>query len=273
LPTLAIAGIVLCLASSAVLRAQCPSAPQDHLIHNANRPTVADPADITQQGVVELEYGWERDWLPGAARGHGFSGLLKFAATCNLEVRWGTDPFLSMGGERGIGDNWLGGQYRFHHQSKRTPTLAAGYMVKIPSASLAKNLGSGRVDHEFKLLASKDVHGLHFDFNAAMLLIGRPLGSGFDRYSEITLAFSRPIHGKLGVTGAIYGDTRLNRATPGFASNLWALTYTITPRLIIDSGIDVAVTPNAPFRKRFFTGFVYSLGEVYPRIRRRIKTP
>ena len=269
---LGFAGLVLCLSLPIGLRAQCPSAPRDHLTHNANRPTVADPADITEQGVLELEFGWERDWLPGASRGHSFSGLLKFAAGCNLEIRWGSDPFVSMGGERGFGDNWLGAQYRFRHQTAHVPALAASYMVKLPSASFTKQLGSGRVDHEFKLLASKDVRSLHFDFNASVLLIGRPLANGFDHNSEINLAFSRSLKGKLGVTGEIYGDTRLNRGTPAFVSNLWALTYTITPRLIIDSGIDVALTPDAPFRKRFVVGFVYSIAEVYPQLRRQLKS-
>lgn len=32
----------------------------DSIAANPNRPTVANPADITQYGVVELEYGWDR---------------------------------------------------------------------------------------------------------------------------------------------------------------------------------------------------------------------
>ncbi len=30
----------------------------DSMAANPNRPTVANPADITQYGVLELEYGW-----------------------------------------------------------------------------------------------------------------------------------------------------------------------------------------------------------------------
>jgi hypothetical protein len=63
----------------------------------------------------------------------------------------------------------------------------------------------------------------------------------------------------------------LDRAVPGFVSTLWALTYTITPRLVVDAGMDVALTPDAPFRKHLVLSFVYSLAELYPRIRRRLK--
>src|SRR5437899_11984301 len=34
----------------------------DSIAANPNRPTVANPADITQYGVLELEYGWDRQW-------------------------------------------------------------------------------------------------------------------------------------------------------------------------------------------------------------------
>ena len=73
------------------------------------------------------------------------------------------------------------------------------------------------------------------------------------------------------MTGELYGDTRLPSAVPGFVSTLWALTYTVTPRLVVDAGMDVALTPDAPFRKRLVVGLVYSLAELYPHIRQQLK--
>jgi hypothetical protein len=34
----------------------------DSLAANPNRPTVSNPAHVTQYGVLELEYGWDRLW-------------------------------------------------------------------------------------------------------------------------------------------------------------------------------------------------------------------
>jgi hypothetical protein len=264
-------GLVACLFSAANLGAQCPSTPRGGITANPNRPTVADPADVGQLGVLELEYGWERVWRGGAIHGNSFGALVKFAALCNLEIRWSPDTLDTEGGQRGLGDNRIGAQYRFRRQTARLPALAASYAVTIPTASVRKGLGSGRVDHQFKFLASKDVLGTHFDFNASALLIGRPSGRGFDRNAEIDLSSSHPLLGKLGLTGEIYGDTRLNGEAPGFASTLWALTYGITPRLVVDAGVDVALTPDAPHHKRFVMGFVYSLGELYRRLRRHTR--
>jgi len=103
---------------------------------------------------------------------------------------------------------------------------------------------------------------VHFDFNASYFLIGRSASSGFDSLWQMNLAFSRAIYGNLGFTGEFYGDTRLNAQNPAFASNLWALTYNILPRLVVDGGIDVGLTHGAP-QKRFFAGVTYSITNIY----------
>jgi outer membrane putative beta-barrel porin/alpha-amylase len=242
----------------------------DSIVANPNRPTVADPADITQYGVLELEYGWDHVTPGGNVRQTSFGGLLKFGLLCDIELRWTTTSFLSQtdasGTQRGIGDNWLGPQIRFYRQTKHVPSLAFSYAVKIPSAS--DSLGSGRADHAFTFLASKDIAHFHFDFNASQFLIGRPNTTGFDNNQQLNLAFSHMVRGNLLFTGEFYGDTRLNQATPGFASSLWALTYAVTPRLVIDAGFEAGITSGGPHRHAF-VGATYSISNLYPGWRRR----
>jgi hypothetical protein len=238
---------------------------------NPNRPTVANPADITQYGVLELEYGWDRLWPGVGVQQTSVGGLLKFGMLCDVELRWNTTSFLSQtdasGTHRSFGDNWLGPQIRVYRQTKRAPTLAFGYAIKIPSASTKDGLGTGHVDHTFTFLASKDIAQFHFDFNFTQFLIGRPNTSGFDKNQQLNLAFSHVIRGKLQVTGEFYGDTRLNQTTPGFASSLWALTYTVVPRLVIDSGFEAGLTSGGPHRHAF-VGATYSIANLYPGWRR-----
>jgi hypothetical protein len=141
-----LAVLAACLCSPLNLRGQCASAPHGEIRANPNRPTVADPADITEFGVLEVEYGWSHAWQGGGNRSNDFGALVKFAVLCGVEIRWGPDTVISQGGRRGFGDNWLGAQYRFHHQTRRVPSLAVSYSFKIPTASAARGLGSGRVD-------------------------------------------------------------------------------------------------------------------------------
>lgn len=242
------------------------------IIANPNRPTVASPADISQYGVLELEYGGDRTWPEKGVHQNSLGGLLKFGLLCDVELRWTTTSFLSQteagGTRRGFGDNWLGPQVRVYRQTKRVPSLAFGYAVKIPSASTDDGLGTGRVDHSVTLLASKDIATVHFDFNATHSWIGREAASGFDQNDQLNLAFSRPVRGGLGFTGEFYGDTQLSRNTPRFVSSLWALTYTINPRFVIDGGFEGGLTSGGPHR-HVFAGLTYSIGNFYPGWRRR----
>ena len=263
--------IMVSLAASSLVMAQWMGKQTgcypDAIVANPNRPTVANPADITQYGVLELEYGWDTAWPQGMANQNSLGGLLKFGLLCDVELRWNTTSFLSQedanGTHSGVGDNWIGPQVRIYKQTRRVPTLSFGYAIKFPSASQKNGLGTGRVDHSFTFLASKDIAGLHFDFNVTHFLIGRENLNGFDRNYQLNLAFSHPLHGRLQFTGEFYGDTQLERTTPAFISSLWALTYTVTPRLVADGGFEAGLTSGGPHR-HVFVGATYSIGELYP---------
>jgi len=237
----------------------------DKMVANPNRPTVANPADITQYGVLELEYGADHFWPEGGIEQTSFGGLLKFGLLCDIELRWTTTSYFSQtdnsGKHRTFGDNWFGFQARVYKQTAHVPTLSFGYALKTPTASTVDGLGSGHVDHAFTFLASKDIAKIHFDFNITHFLVGRDV-PGFGSNDQLNLAFSRVIRGNLQFTGEFYGDTTLDRSTPGFASSLWALTYTITPRLVIDGGFEGGLTSGGPHR-HVFTGLTYSIANFY----------
>jgi hypothetical protein len=265
------ASLVACFLLCKSGTAQCPGQPTSGIVANPNRPTVADPADITQYGVLEVEYGYDHVMGLQRERENNLAGLFKFAATCNLEIRWDTSTFLrqTINGETqtGFGDNALGFEYRFHRQSKLIPTLSIGYSLKFPSASVAKGLGTGKYDHEIRFYASKDILGTHFDFNTAYIFQGRPSAGGTDQFTQMNLAFSHPIYKKLLFTGEFYGNMFFNNSDPAFADGLWAFTYAITPRLVVDAGIDHALNSAAPFHRRYFVGVTYSIADVYRALR------
>jgi hypothetical protein len=84
----------------------------------------------------------------------------------------------------------------------------------------------------------------------------------------MALAFSHALYKRLQFAGEFYGQTRLNNATPGFASSLWALTYTVSPRLVVDGGFEAGLTSGGPNRHAF-GGITYSIANLYPGWRRR----
>jgi hypothetical protein len=147
------------------------------------------------------------------------------------------------------------------------PSLALGYAAKIYSASTEHGLGTGRVDHSFTLGASENIANFTFDFNFSYFLVGQPTTSGFDKNEQLALAFSHSIHGGLQFAGEFYGQTELNQNTGAFASSLWALTYTVIPRLVLDGGVEAGLTSGGP-RRRVFVGFTYSITNIYRAWRR-----
>ena len=242
---------------------------------NPNRPTVSNPAHVTQYGVLELEYGWDRFWPEQDIRQTSLGGLLKFGLLCDIELRWNTTSFLSQtdagGTHQTFGDNWLGTEIRFHRQTRRLPTMAVSYALKIPSAKTDSGLGSGHVDHSITFGASANISHFNLDFNFTQFLIGRPTAPGFDQNQQLALACSHSIRGGLQLAGELYGQTRLNE-TSAFASSLWALTYTVVPRLVIDGGFEVGLTPGGPHRHAFI-GATYSIANLYRALRKRSTSP
>src|SRR6476646_9976900 len=80
--------LVLFLSTATPLQAQWMSAQtgcySDSIVANPNRPTVANPADITQYGVLELEYGFDRLWSENSVEETSIGGLLKFGMLCDI---------------------------------------------------------------------------------------------------------------------------------------------------------------------------------------------
>ncbi len=58
------------------------------------------------------------------------------------------------------------------------------------------------------------------------------------------------------------GVTRSNAATPGFVQHLWAVSYTLEPRLVLDSAVQFGLTGNVP-RIAYLGGLIYSIADLY----------
>ncbi|HKF50232.1 MAG TPA: hypothetical protein VKB38_22920 [Terracidiphilus sp.] len=237
----------------------------DHIEATPNRPTVSNTAHVTQYGVLEVEYGWDRQWPSYGLRQTSTGGMLKFGMLCDIELAWVNTSFISQvdssGTFRTPGDNAFGTQIRFHKQDHVVPSMSFAWGIKVPTASTHDGIGSGLVDTQYTFGASEDIHDFTFDFNATRTFAGKP-GGGFDTNQEFALAGSHPVYRTLGISLEAWGDTKLNGDTPAFASSLGALTWTVIPRLVLDSGYEAGITSGGPHRHVFF-GIVYSIANLY----------
>ncbi len=263
--------LTLILSSYSIASADCQTAPGDTgVVAAPSRPNYANTADILQEGVTEFEDGYSHSWIGPTNSQSDVPALIRFALSCNIEVRFGSDNLIQLQQDgattRGIGDSWLTGQYEFWHSTPKTPSLAFAYGLKIPTASASKGLGTGLYDHAFTFLANKNLGTTALAFNVQYTLAGATAHAGFDRSTFIAGNFARPLVGPIGITGELYGATRLNEATRGYTGTLWALTYTRNPRLVFDAGVDLGLTPGTP-HLRAYAGVSYAIGEAYSSLR------
>jgi hypothetical protein len=237
-----------------------------------SRPTASNSTETTQCGVVELEYGLERQWPGSGANRDDLTGGLRLGLTHNLDFHWASTTFLHImdgdGNRTGFGDTWMGLKYRFVEQSKYRPSMGVFYQAKIPSANVVLGLGSGQVDHALSILITEEIRSVHVDFNVVPLSAGRPTRPGSDHNLGFALSAAAPLTRRLGVVGEGYGSTVLNQATPAFAATMVGFAYQVQPRLMLDTGLDIGVTSGAP-RKRVFVGVSYAIANVYSWMRPR----
>jgi hypothetical protein len=230
---------------------------QVELTATPNRPTVTNTAETTQLGVLEIEFG-----ISAAAQQQSLQGLLKFGLLRDLELDWAGNPWQHDAPLRyaGVSDNNVGFRWRFLHQAKRQPTLTVQYSAKLPTAGPVE--GSGAVDHVVTLLGSKDLPArFHIDANLSYQWLGRPGGGfGHNWLPDFTLAYS--LTEKWGIAMEFSGATRANAATPAVTQNLWAVSYTVKPRLVLDSAVQFRVIGNVP-RVVYLGGFTYSIADLY----------
>jgi len=231
-----------------------------------SRPTVTSSTDTTACGVLEAEYGLERQFPGEGVHRDDLSGGLRLGLTHNLDFHWHSADFVHImdqaGDRTGFADNWLGPRYRFSSQTRRRPSLGVSYSLKIPASSVGLGLSSGRVDHSLAFLASKDFRRLHFDFNAIELLAGRPGVAGFDHNTGLALSASLSLAHQLSLVLESYGYTQLNASGPAYASTMAGLAWEVRPRLYLDGGWDTGLSSDAP-RGRAFLGVTCAIGNAY----------
>lgn len=239
----------------------CFGQQSDTLTATPNRPTVTNTAETTQLGVLEVEFG-----VSAASRQQSLQGLLKFGLLQDVELDWAGNPWLHDADVHytGVSDHYPGIRWRFLHGSKRQPTLTVQYFSKLPSAGTVE--GSGQIDHTLMLLASKDFPAqFHLDVNFGHQWLGRGSG-GFDHEWLQSFTLSRPLTGKWGVAMEFSGVTSPNFATAAVVQNLWAVSYTVKPRLVLDSAVQIRVRGNVP-RLVYLGGVTYSIADLYHRKR------
>jgi len=235
------------------------------------RPTVSNPAEFQQPGVLQLEIGYNANFrAPDIHLQQDMPLALRFAVSRRLLLEfYGDSPSSqSVAGMRttGAGDSQLGIQVVLQHEKESRPGFSLAYYVKLPTADSVKGLGTGRVDHNFIAMVSKKIGGTTLDFNAIYLVSGRTTDNGHASSGQAAVAASHNLTKRMGIQGELSGYSR-NDAQPGALFALGAVSYQVNRRLVLDSGLRFGLTHDAP-HNGFFAGLTVGIGDLYKHHRR-----
>lgn len=229
--------------------------------------TVSNPADFNDPGTLQVEYGYG-----GYYRGNGFrsqqagtfSIIYALSERVGLEFDIDTisaqrDSFFNS--KIGLGDSRLGIQFDIADESKARPSFAVSYYAKIPTASTAKDLGTGRVDHEFSLLFSKRVSEYDLDFNTSLLVNGIESERNHVTGGKFAFGVARDLTKKLNLLGEIYGESKDADEPQGlFAAGV--LTYQLNKKASFNAGLKFGLTPASP-RLGLTFGIAYQITKLF----------
>jgi hypothetical protein len=222
-----------------------------------NRPTLSSTAETVQKGVFEIEYGTE------LAKGHqNINGLLKFGLTNSLELRFGNNPITRDNQVTGRGDSAAGFKFRFLHEKGMLPSISTLYTLTVPTATAG--LGIAAAGHAAGILVSKDFGRNHLDFNECIQWVPQSGYGGFDHNYFTAIAYSHPITEKIGFSEEMAWFSRTNNTTGAWVTLLQSLEYSVSRRLILDTGFYVAAVGDIP-RVTFFAGVTYAVTDLYHR--------
>jgi hypothetical protein len=228
-----------------------------------------DEEEKSPVGDFTITYGFDFSDRPrnNPNGSRDMAGPFAFGVTLHprLSVEIGFDTFLSSkepASDRvtGAGDMSLSAQISAAEEKGSRPSLSFVYTATIPTASVEKGLGTGRVDHLILAALSNKLgaDGQHGTIGASFgpSFVGRPGESGFITTGRLTLSYRYGFANGLGYAGRVAGRSR-GGGRASRASTTHSLSYDFNERYSFEAGVLGGLTSNAP-RVGFFTSFTVS---------------
>lgn len=204
------------------------------------RPTVSNPAALSEPGWIEVEAGFLGTKGGDSKHTESLPYLLKYAFTSDFGILLGGDAYVRQtdhDGHRlsgGGGDTSLLLKQRWAlGKEEDAPAFGLEYGVTLPTAK--KGLGSDKADYTVNGIYSSEWSGTSLDLNLNLTRIGSiNTGEGRTQLSYAA-SVSRSLNAQWGIAAEISGTTR--RGTAPTDQILFAASYNASPRVVWDAGM------------------------------------
>ena len=238
-----------------------------------HRPAVVAPAASGPKvGTTTISYGVNVNDRPRDAN----AGVAKRKGILAVNIRVGpqfvfgitNDTFSSKKRSdgtyiTGIGNTTPSLKYEAIYDTEKHPSLTLTYSITLPTASVAKTLGTGRVDHKILADIGKTVRATQLTLSLGYLFAGRKNLPGFSKTGLAVLSLAHPIGERFRSTNEIDLATRAD-TTPSEIYSINQIVYKVSDTLSIRAGLRTGITVNSP--RIGFTGgltITTSLGKIF----------
>lgn len=231
------------------------------------RPYISTESAIpVERGFTRLETGFKFDSFSSDEKLYTIQADITRGFVEDLELE-AEIPFLFMRDstvtrkpEEGLGDVRLKAKVRFLTTREENPfSLAGQLIIKLPSASETKGLGTGEQDIGILAAATKDFNKLRAHVNIGYTFAGRSPDREFRNTVDVSLACEYVLVEKIRLVAELTGADRSNRVPPSDGVVLQLLggaVLAIVPAFQIDSSVAIGMSNTAP-------DYTVSLGTTY----------
>ena len=223
----------------------------------AARPLTTDDAWTVERGKFQVETGFDFLREDNHDRGFNPSLILTYGVLERMDFGIGGGYLFvhPQRGEResGMGDTEVKLKYRLLDEKDGRPALAFAGILKVPTASESRGLGSGKVDFTFNSILTKSLtKRMALHFNLGYTFIGEGKAANELNYS---LACQFILTEKWALVGEIVGINNFNgRKQDDPFSGLIGTTYQLIDNWVWDAGVEIGMNRAAP-DFRVTTGF------------------
>lgn len=226
------------------------------------RPTVSNPATLSEPGWLEMELGWLTTKGGGDKRRTSLPFIAKLAFTEDWGILVGNELAVRRtdfddAKYEGVGDTTLIVKHRIFTGTKGTDFgVEAGY--KLPTAK--DTIGSGKLDFILNGIYSSDFSDSHLDLNLGATRLGAiDEGDGRLQYNW-GASVSHNLNDKWGVFGELSGVYQHN--TSAQSQFMTGASYNYSNRIVFDGGVTVGLA-KASQDWSIFSGVTVLLGNLW----------
>jgi hypothetical protein len=213
------------------------------------RPTVSNPAALSQPGWLEIESGWINSVSNDNSTRGSLPYTLKLAFTDTFGVLIGGEAFVDQvdpagAHTQGTGDTSLLLKNKWTPSEKSASAFGLEYGFTSPTAQNGVGSGSGKTDYLVNGIYSTDLSGNTIDLNLNVTELGSVMPGESSKLWGWAATWSRSLNDTWGVAAEFSGNAR--QGIDPSDQFLAAVNYAQSKRVVWDAGFTSGVNQAAP---------------------------